>query len=137
MAESLRLFQLNSRDGIDAIGQMRDELQQRIERDCAPVVVHGKAVDRLPNTLSVAFPGLEGEAMLVNFNMEGIACSLGSTCASGSAEPAPALLAMGVPDDVCMASVRFSLSCQTTQNEVRMAADRIARVVNRMRCAAS
>lgn len=136
MAESLRLFQLNAQDGMDAIGRMRDELQQRIERDCAPVVVHGKEVDRLPNTLSVAFPGLEGEAMLVNFNMEGIACSLGSTCASGSAEPAPALLAMGIPDDVCMASVRFSLSCQTTEDEVRVAADRIAGVVNRMRSAA-
>ena len=137
MAEALRIFQLNSTDGINAIRQMRDELQRRLEKDCAPVIIHGKAVDRLPNTLSVAFPGLEGEAMLVNFDMEGIACSLGSTCASGSAEPAPALLAMGIPDDVCMASVRFSLSCLTTQNEVRLAGDRISSVVNRMRSAAS
>jgi cysteine desulfurase len=137
MAESLRIFQLNSTDGINAIRQMRDELQRRLEKDCAPVIIHGKAVDRLPNTLSVAFPGLEGEAMLVNFDMEGIACSLGSTCASGSAEPAPALMAMGIPDDVCMASVRFSLSCLTTQNEVRLAGDRISSVVNRMRSAAS
>ena len=137
MAESLRQFQLNSTARIDAIGQMRDELQQRLETDCVPVVVHGKAVDRLPNTLSVAFPGLDGEAMLVNFDLEGIACSLGSTCASGSAEPAPALLAMGIADDVCMASVRFSLSCQTTQDEVRLAAGRISAVVKRMRSAAN
>jgi len=136
MAESLRHFAQNSSDRVETVAQMRDELQQRFEADCAPVVIHGKSVDRLPNTLSVAFAGLEGEAMLVNFDLEGIACSLGSTCASGSAEPAPALMAMGIADDVCMASVRFSLSCQTTRDEVRLAADRISTVVNRMRSAA-
>lgn len=137
MAESLRHFQTHQAERIDAVRVMRDDLQQRLELGCAPVVIHGQDAERLPNTLSVAFPGLEGEAMLVNFDLAGIACSLGSTCASGSAEPAPALLAMGIPDDVCMASVRFSLSCLNTPEEVRTAAERICEVIGRMRSASS
>lgn len=133
MAESLRQFQLQADSRMQAVRAMRDDLQQRLTAGCSPVVVHGQDAPRLPNTLSVAFPGLEGEAMLVNFDLAGIACSLGSTCASGSAEPAPALLAMGIPPDVCMASVRFSVSCQNTPEEIGEAADRICGVVDRMR----
>ena len=64
----------------------------------APVhraVVNGSRAHRLPNTLNIAFPGVDGEALLVALDLAGIACSLGSTCASGSTEPAPVLVAMG------------------------------------------
>ncbi len=137
MAASLNNFREHPHERMDAVRAMRDELQQRLLDGCAPVVVHGVEAERLPNTLSVAFPGLEGEAMLINFDLAGIACSLGSTCASGSAEPAPALLAMGIAPELCMASVRFSVSCQNTPDEIRTAADRICDVVNRMRSTTS
>ena len=136
MGEALRHFQCCSSERIDAVRSMRDELQERLESECAPVIVHGRMAERLPNTLSVAFPGLDGEAMLVNLDLASIACSLGSTCASGSAEPAPALLAMGIPPDVCRSSVRFSVSCQNTREEICLAADRICEIVCRMRSAA-
>lgn len=135
MAASLAHFRQNRSERLERVRSLRDDLQQRLESDCQPVLVHGRHADRLPNTLSVAFPGLTGEALLVNFDLAGIACSLGSTCASGSAEPAPALLAMGIPPDVCMASVRFSVSCQNTEDEICRAADRICEIVHRMRSA--
>ena len=135
MAAALKHFKESLPEGIDGVKSLRDSLQRRLEAGCAPVVVHGRQVDRLPNTLSVAFPGLEGEAMLVNFDLAGVACSLGSACASGSAEPAPALLAMGVPSDVCMSSVRFSVSCQNSLDEINLAANRICEIVNHMRSA--
>jgi len=133
MAEAMRVFHENCDERMASVQQLRDELQQRLQQGVGPVVVHGQDADRLPNTLSVAFPGLEGEAMLVNFDLAGIACSLGSTCASGSAEPAPALLAMGIAPETCMSSVRFSLSCRNTIQEVHDAAERICAVINRMR----
>jgi cysteine desulfurase len=89
--------------------------------------------ERLPNTLSIAFPGVPGEALLVNLHLAGVACSLGSTCASGSMEPAKALLAMGVDPEICKSSVRFSISCQNTVAEIDDAAVRISAVVTRMR----
>jgi len=137
MAEALRDFHECSAARISAVSALRDELQERLVAGAPRVVVHGVDVDRLPNTLSVAFPGLAGEAMLVNFDLEGIACSLGSTCASGSAEPAPALLAMGIEPDICMSSVRFSVSFLNTTEEIREAAQRICNVIDSMRSAAT
>lgn len=135
MAEALRVFHESADARIESVTGLRDELQQRLIEGVSPVVVHGVNAERLPNTLSVAFPGLSGEALMVNLDLEGIACSLGSTCASGSAEPAPALLAMGIDPDICMSSVRFSVSCLNTTEEIGKAAGRICDVVRRMRSA--
>ncbi|MCA9057455.1 MAG: cysteine desulfurase [Planctomycetaceae bacterium] len=136
MATALRLFQDEAEERMEAVRRLRDRLQAQLEAHCEPVVVHGAESVRLPNTLSVAFPGISGEAMLVNLHLADVACSLGSTCASGSAEPAPALLAMGIPADICLSSVRFSLSVLNTADEIDQAAERIAAVVRRLRCTA-
>ena len=66
-------------------------------------------------------------------DLEGIACSLGTTCASGSSEPAPILLAMGLPSDLYRSAVRFSLSCFNVRKELEVAVERIARVVASLR----
>ena len=64
---------------------------------------------RLPQTLNVGFPGLDGDALLMQLDLAGVAASLGSACASGSTRPSPTLVAMRVPDDRLRSSVRFSL----------------------------
>ena len=133
MARALELWHDESTQRGKFVGEMRDHLENGILSLCKPAVVHGREASRLPNTLSMGFPGLNGEALLVNLQLAGIACSLGSTCASGSAEPAPSLLAMGVPADVCKSSVRFSLSCQNTLEEIDDATHRISSIVKRMR----
>ena len=76
----------------DRIQALRDRLQAGLEKSAGPTVVNGHLNHRLPNTLNIAFPGLDGEAILVALDLELVACSLGSTCSSGSAEPAPALV---------------------------------------------
>jgi cysteine desulfurase len=133
MAKALELWQLEADSRTVQIKTMRDRLQTVLEQDAGPVVVHGRDTDRLPNTLSISFPGVAGEALLMNLHLAGIACSLGSTCASGSAEPAPALLAMGVAPDVCKSTVRFSLSCHNTPEEIEYAMATITKIVHRMR----
>lgn len=133
MAKALELWQLEADSRTVQMKRMRDRLQTVLELDAGPVVVHGRNTDRLPNTLSISFPGVTGEALLMNLHLAGIACSLGSTCASGSAEPAPALLAMGVAPDVCKSTVRFSLSCHNTLEEIEYAAATITKIVHRMR----
>ena len=79
----------------------------------------------------------EDEAILVALDLEQIDCSLGSTCSSGSAEPAPALVAMGCPEDVYRASVRFSVAVENTVEEIDEAVRRIVQVVQRLRESAS
>lgn len=133
MAKALQLWAADFPHRSDKIRTLRDQLQQELVTRCRPVVVHGLNADRLVNTLSIAFPGIPGEAMLVNLNLAGVACSLGSTCASGSAEAAPSLLAMGLDPEVCKSSVRFSLAIQNSAEEITEAANRIEAVVTRLR----
>jgi cysteine desulfurase len=133
MATALEFFAADPPAHMKYVQALRDQLQEHLQQHCGPTVVHGIDAPRLPNTLSIAFPGLSGEAILVNLDLEGVACSLGSTCASGSAEPAPALLAMGCAADVCLSSVRFSVSRQNTSEEISEAACRIQNVVERLR----
>jgi cysteine desulfurase len=138
MARALELWRDEATERSGAMRSLRDQLQGALLQQCAPAVVHGFHADRLVNTLSIAFPGVPGEALLVNLHLAGVACSLGSTCASGSMEPAKALLAMGVDPGICKSSVRFSISCQNTTIEIEDAVQRISSVVTRMRneCAA-
>jgi cysteine desulfurase len=133
MAEALRAWHCEQDVRASRISALRDRLERGLLDSCAPAAINGAAALRLPNTTNIAFPGVDGEALLVALDLEGIACSLGSTCASGSAEPAPVLVAMGCPPDVSRSSVRFSLGFETTESEIDEAILRISRVVARLR----
>jgi cysteine desulfurase len=133
MAKALEIWQADASERANRIAALRDRLEQGLLGTCAPVVINGSRQHRLPNTLNIAFPGLDGEALLVAFGLDGIACSLGSTCASGSAEPAPVLLAMQCPPEVCIASVRFSVGCEDTEDEIDEAVRRVSAIVSRQR----
>lgn len=137
MARALELWHARRQELTQRLLALRDRLQQRLVAQCAPCVVIGEHSPRLPNTLNIAFTGLDGEALLVTLELEGVACSLGSTCASGSAEPAPVLVAMGCPPEVYRSAVRFSLGQTTTESEIDEAARRITAVVTRLRQASS
>jgi cysteine desulfurase len=133
MAKALELFHAEQEQRLAHTRRLRDELEARLVALCPPVVLNGSREKRLPNTLNVAFPGVDGEALLVALDLEGIACSLGSTCASGSAEPAPVLLAMNRPKEVWHSSVRFSVGIETTADEIDQAVGVIAAIVKRLR----
>ncbi|MFN0055700.1 MAG: cysteine desulfurase family protein, partial [Planctomycetales bacterium] len=133
MARALELFHAEQDARQQRQRRLRDLLEQSLAALCPPVVLNGSRERRLSNTLNIAFPGTDGEALLVALDLEGVACSLGSTCASGSAEPAPVLLAMRRPPEVWRSSVRFSLGEETTEDEISRAAQIISRTVNRLR----
>ena len=113
--------------------ELRDRLEAGLLSRCDPAVINGSRQHRIANTLNIAFPGLNGEALLVALDLAGIACSLGTTCASGSTEPAPVLVAMGCPPEIASASVRFSLGYENTLAEIDEAVKRIAECVSRLR----
>ena len=100
---------------------------QRVIRN-GPVEEH----QRLPQTLNVGFPGLDGDGLLMQLDMVGIAASLGSACASGSTRPSPTLLAMRIPDDRLRSSVRFSFGATSTEDEIDEAIRRVTQVISRI-----
>jgi cysteine desulfurase len=133
MAIALERWQVERQQWAAKLARLRDRLEEGLANRCTPVVINGSREFRLPNTLSVAFPGLDGEALLVALDLAGIACSLGSACASGSTEPAPVLLAMGRAPEIASSSVRFSIGIENTLEEIDEAINRVAQCVSRLR----
>jgi cysteine desulfurase len=111
---------------------LRDRLEAGLTAALGPgrVIRNGPADDllRLPQTVNLGFPGVDGDALLMQLDLAGIAASLGSACASGSTRPSPTLMAMHVPDDRLRSSVRFSLGAATSEEEIEEAVVRIIRV---------
>lgn len=115
------------------IEQLRDRLQRRICERVSAVRVNGDRSARLPNTLSVAFEGVEAAALVMNLDLAGIACSVGSACASGKVEPSHVLQAMALPPPLARATVRFSLGPSNTAAQVDRVVESLAPLVSRLR----
>jgi cysteine desulfurase len=112
---------------------MRDRLENAILAGVPSTMVNGDREHRLPNTSSVAFEYVEGEAILLMLNEHGICASSGSACTSGSLEPSHVLRAMGVPFTAAHGSIRFSLSRYTTATEIDFVLDKLPPVIERLR----
>jgi len=112
---------------------LRDRLQQGIEKAIKHVKLNGHPVLRLPNTCNMSFEYLEGESIVLNLDMEGIAVSTGSACTSGSLEPSHVLLAMGVSAQTAQGSIRFSLGRINTAGEIDYALEKLPPIIERLR----
>ena len=118
---------------IDEEKRLRDYLEQGLLTLIPDTEVNGHPVQRLPNTTSMGFKYIEGEAILLSLNQYGICASSGSACTSGSLEPSHVLRAMGLPYTVLHGSIRFSLSRYTTQAEVDRVLELMPGIIKRLR----
>jgi cysteine desulfurase len=112
---------------------LRDRLEAEILRLVPNVRVNGGGAVRLPNTTSVAFEFVEGEAILLLLNEKGICASSGSACTSGSLEPSHVLRAMGVPFTCAHGSIRFSLSRFSTEDHIDTIIKELPPIIQRLR----
>jgi cysteine desulfurase len=115
---------------------LRDELERLLSEVFPDLIIVSKDAHRpcrLPNTSCISFPGVDRQALVMALDMAGVACSTGSACASGSSEPSPTLIAMGLPQEVVAGAIRLSLGAFTTAAEVAEAARRIIKAVNHLR----
>jgi len=116
-------------------------LRDRLERGLLGLVsgsrANGAGAERLPGTASISFEGLDGETLLVNLDLEGIYASTGSACTAGSVEPSHVLLALGLPERLARATVRFSVGRFTTLQEIDHALSEIPPIVERLRLGAT
>ncbi len=130
MLTALELWQADCESEIRRMTSLRERFETGLRSGYAEVVVNGAGAWRLPHTANVAFPGLEGQILLMALDLAGVACSVGSACASGSTELSPTLRAMQLPHEIVAGSLRFSLGWTTTEAEVDEAVRRIVRVAN-------
>jgi len=121
------------------IAALRDDLIRQVLLAVPDAVLNGPppGQDRLPGNAHFSFPRCEGDALLLLLDARGIACSTGSACTAGVAEPSHVLLAMGADEERARGSLRFSLGHTTTQADVDALGAAIGDAVTRGRRAAA
>ena len=112
---------------------LRDKLETELLKRVPNSMINGDPENRLPNTTSIAFEFVEGEAILLLMDQYGICASSGSACTSGSLEPSHVLRAMGVPFTAAHGSIRYSLSIYNTEEEIDFVIDKMPPIIERLR----
>lgn len=126
-----------AREGLEDVKtrmrRFRDKLEEGILAGIPETVVNGSRVHRMPHVSNISFRYLEGEALLISLDFQGVAISTGSACSSGSLEPSHVLRAIGRDSELAHGAIRFSLSRMTTEEDIDYVLEILPAVVERMR----
>lgn len=125
LAKALELAQHALPAAADEASSARDLMITRVLDGLPGAVLTGDAGDRLPNLASFCFPGVSGEAVLLELESRGVVCSSGSACAAGSSEPSAVLLALGIDDGTALSAVRLSWTQGTARTDLEEASDAV------------
>jgi cysteine desulfurase len=120
----------------ERVGRMRalrDRFEAGVAQGVPDIVFNGDRERRLPHLSNISFRYVEGEGLLINLDMQGVAVSTGSACSSGSLEPSPVIRALGRDDELARGSIRFSLGKDTTAEEIDYALEALPRAVDSLR----
>ncbi len=130
--KAIELLDTELPESTERMTQLRDKFESELLRQLSGISINGEG-PRTCNTSNIAFSGVEGETLLANLDMQGLAVSHGSACSSGALEPSRVLLNMGISRELAMSSIRFSLSRMTTEAEIDRAIAIVVSVVERLR----
>lgn len=130
---AIDVWRHDAADRTSRLAKLRNEFEQLLLAGWPEAVVIGGRAARAPHISNVAFPGFDRQALLVALDLAGIACSTGSACASGSSEPSPVHLAMGLPSDMISSALRFSVHALQAPSDAAHAAQRILQLLNDLR----
>ncbi|MFA5927730.1 MAG: IscS subfamily cysteine desulfurase [Candidatus Margulisiibacteriota bacterium] len=112
---------------------LRQKLKDGIEKLIPEISFNGHPLDVQPGTLNVSIDYIEGEAILLHLDLEGIAVSTGSACASGSLDPSHVMQALGIPIEKVHSSIRFSLGRENTPEDIDYILEKLPPIVEKLR----
>jgi len=112
---------------------LRDEFEAQVRSRIKDVVMNGDREQRLGHLSNISFRFIEGEGLLINLDLEGVAVSTGSACSSGTLEPSPVIRALGVNDELARGSIRFSFGKDNSEDDVDYAVEVLSHAVERLR----
>ncbi|MGC1830452.1 MAG: cysteine desulfurase NifS [Candidatus Acidiferrales bacterium] len=133
LGKAAELARQSLADDAPRIRALRDRLEGSLLEKIPGARVNGDISRRVPNTSNLLFPGAGGEALVIALDLEGIACSTGAACSSGSIEPSHVLLMAGLSEEDARSSLRFSLGRPTSAEEIDRAISVIPSAVERLR----
>jgi cysteine desulfurase len=115
------------------VRHLRDRFEAGVEKSIEEIVFNGHRTKRLPHLSNISFRYIEGEGLLINLDLQGIAVSTGSACSSGSLEPSPVIRAIGRNDELARGSIRFSFGKDNTDEDVDYVLEVLPRAVENLR----
>ena len=133
LAKALKMATENMKEEWVREENLRNYFEDEVSKRIPEIKINGKGARRLPGTSSITFKYLEGESMLLNLSLKGIAVSSGSACSSDSLQPSHVLLAMGVPAEYAHGTLRFSLSKYTTKEEIDYTIEALVEIIGKLR----
>ena len=123
----------NLAESSQSLRNLRDRFEREVGETIEEIVFNGDRENRLPNISNISFRAIEGEGLLINLDMQGIAVSTGSACSSGSLEPSPVIRALGADDELARGAIRFSLGRFNTNDDVDRVLDVLPKAIENMR----
>ncbi len=133
LGKAIEMAKLEIEERTKILLKLRTQLKTGIENLIPEIHINGNQEDFLPNTLNVSFRGAEGEAILLYLDLDGIAVSTGSACASGSLDPSHVLLATKTDLELAHGSIRFSLGRESTKEDVDYVLEKLPPIIKRIR----
>jgi cysteine desulfurase len=133
MATALKLAHEHLAENNKRISALRDRLIAGVLETVPDSHLTGHPTDRLPNSASFVFGGVEGESVLLTLDLKGVAASSGSACTSGSAEPSHVLVALGLPTDLCQGSLRLTLGNDNVEEDVDYVLSILPSIIQKLR----
>jgi cysteine desulfurase len=118
---------------MERVRSLRDRFEAELAERVEEIVFNGDRKARLPHLSNVSFRYIEGEGLLINLDLQGVAVSTGSACSSGSLEPSPVIRALGLSDELARGSIRFSLGKETSEEDMDYVLEVLPRAVNNLR----
>ena len=112
---------------------LRDRFEAQVRNRIGDIVMNGDREQRLGHLSNISFRFIEGEGLLINLDLEGVAVSTGSACSSGTLEPSPVIRALGVNDEIARGSIRFSFGKDNTEDDVDYTVEVLSQAVERLR----
>jgi cysteine desulfurase len=120
-------------DRVAHVRALRNEFEELVTSRIDDIVLNGDAEHRLPHLSNISFRFIEGEGLLINLDLQGVAVSTGSACSSGTLEPSPVIRALGRNDELSRGSIRFSFGKDNTEEDVKYVVDVLQRAVTNLR----
>lgn len=130
---AVRKAEASLKERMEKERSLRDHMIDRLLGEIPDCRLNGHRTKRLPGNVNVSFPSVEGEAMLILLDMEGICASSGSACTQGLPDPSHVLLAMGVSRQRAKGSLRLTLSSDNTREEIDYTVDKIKEIIKKLK----
>ncbi len=131
--KACELAKKNLEENGEKLLMLREKFESAVGEKIDDIILNGNPENRLPNISNISFRFIEGEGLLINLDMQGIAVSTGSACSSGSLEPSPVIRALGRNDELARGAIRFSFGAENSLEDVEYVLEVLPKAVENLR----